>query len=162
LQPVRMSWSGGKDSCSALHEIQKAQVYEVAALLTTVTRDYDRVGMHVVTRVIWRGRRGASLALGLTFLSSLHHDRCNQEYGTKMEAVFPAYRESAIDSVVFGDLILEDIRACRERFLARCNVRGLYSTWLRDTAGIERATGLRPLFTAITLTPLPGAFLFLL
>ena len=46
LTPVVMSWSGGKDSCLALHEIQKTQNYRVSALLTTVTRDYDRISMH--------------------------------------------------------------------------------------------------------------------
>ena len=42
LKPVLMSWSGGKDSCLALYELQKAQQYKVTALLTTVTRDYER------------------------------------------------------------------------------------------------------------------------
>ena len=41
-QPVLVSWSGGKDSCFALHEMQKASNIRVAALLTTVTRDFDR------------------------------------------------------------------------------------------------------------------------
>src|SRR6266853_2101729 len=37
-QAVLLSWSGGKDSCFALHEIQKTWNIRVAALLTTVTR----------------------------------------------------------------------------------------------------------------------------
>src|SRR5437762_13748121 len=52
LKPVLMSWSGGKDSCLALHEIQKTGDDCVAALLTTVTRDYDRISMHGVRRVL--------------------------------------------------------------------------------------------------------------
>jgi diphthamide synthase (EF-2-diphthine--ammonia ligase) len=48
--PVLMSWSGGKDSCVALHELQRSGGYKVAALLTTVTRDYDRISMHGVRR----------------------------------------------------------------------------------------------------------------
>ncbi|MFA9409025.1 MAG: ATP-binding protein, partial [Candidatus Dadabacteria bacterium] len=43
---VLFSWSGGKDSSLALHEIQKNQKYEITALITTVTADYDRVSMH--------------------------------------------------------------------------------------------------------------------
>ena len=47
-----LSWSGGKDSALALYELLKAGDYEIAALLTTVTRDYDRICMHGVRRVL--------------------------------------------------------------------------------------------------------------
>ena len=36
--PVLMSWSGGKDSCLALRELQRMPDVRVEALLTTVTR----------------------------------------------------------------------------------------------------------------------------
>ena len=49
---VLVSWSGGKDSCMALREIQRTPNIRVAALLTTITRDYDRVSMHGVRRVL--------------------------------------------------------------------------------------------------------------
>ncbi|MHC4679748.1 MAG: Dph6-related ATP pyrophosphatase, partial [Planctomycetota bacterium] len=51
-EKVLFSWSGGKDSAAALHELQKAGRYEIAALLTTVTRDYDRICMHGVRRTL--------------------------------------------------------------------------------------------------------------
>ena len=59
-----VSWSGGKDSCLALHEIQQAQNYQVTALLTTVTRDYDRISMHGVRRVLLE-RQAEALGLPL-------------------------------------------------------------------------------------------------
>ncbi len=59
-----MSWSGGKDSCLALYEIQRAQSHRVAALLTTVTRDYDRISMHWVRRVLLE-KQATSLRLPL-------------------------------------------------------------------------------------------------
>src|SRR5258708_38496580 len=64
LKPALMSWSGGKDSCLALFEIQKSTDYRVAALLTTLTRDYDRVSMHGVRRVLLE-RQAASLGFPL-------------------------------------------------------------------------------------------------
>ena len=131
MQPVLMSWSGGKDSCLALYEIQKAKDYHVAALLTTVTRDYDRISMHGVRRVLLE-RQAASLGLPLheVFITK---DATNHEYETKMAKAFSIYREQGIDGVVFGDLFLEEIRAYRDQFLARHNMRGLYPVWLRDT-----------------------------
>ena len=131
MKPVLMSWSGGKDSCLALYEIQKARDYRVAALLTTVTRDYDRISMHGVRRVLLE-QQAASLSLPLhqVFITK---DATNQEYETKMEEAFSIYREHGIDRVVFGDLFLEEIRAYRDQFLARHNMQGIYPVWMRDT-----------------------------
>ena len=50
MQKVLVSWSGGKDSALALYEILKDQDYQVSALLTTLTGDYDRISMHGVRR----------------------------------------------------------------------------------------------------------------
>jgi len=47
-----VSWSGGKDSCMALREILLLANTRVEALLTTVTRDSDRISMHGVRRVL--------------------------------------------------------------------------------------------------------------
>ncbi len=129
---VLMSWSGGKDSCIALYEIQRAQNYRVAALLTTLTRDYDRISMHGVRRALLE-RQATSLRLPLhqVFISK---DATNGEYEKKMGEAFSVYREQGIDSIVFGDLFLEDIRAYREQFLARHNMHGLFPVWKRDTS----------------------------
>lgn len=131
-----MSWSGGKDSCLALYEIQRARDYQVAALLTTVTRDYDRISMHGVRRVLLE-RQAASLGLPLheVFITK---DATNQEYEERMGEALAVYRGRGIDSVVFGDLFLEDIRAYREQFLARHDMRGIYPVWLRDTTEFIR------------------------
>ncbi|MGH7633886.1 MAG: ATP-binding protein, partial [Gemmatimonadaceae bacterium] len=43
-----VSWSSGKDSAFALHEIRRAGELEVVGLLTTVNRQFERVAMHAV------------------------------------------------------------------------------------------------------------------
>jgi uncharacterized protein (TIGR00290 family) len=131
-----MSWSGGKDSCVALQELQQSPGYSVAALLTTVTRDYDRISMHGVRRVLLE-RQAASLGLPLheVFITK---DATNQEYEAKMEEAFSLYRERGIRRVAFGDLFLEEIRVYRDQFLARHNMRALYPVWGRDTTRFVR------------------------
>lgn len=47
-----LSWSGGKDSALALHEIREAREYEIVGLLTTITEGYDRSSMHGVRRFV--------------------------------------------------------------------------------------------------------------
>ena len=126
-----MSWSGGKDSCFALHDILRGHDYRVAALLTTVTRDYDRISIHGVRRELLE-RQAASLGLPLHQVS-ISKDASNEEYETRMGEALSVYYRQGINSIVFGDLFLEDIRAYREAFLARHNMKGLFPIWKRDT-----------------------------
>ncbi len=126
-----MSWSGGKDSCLALYEIQRAASYRVATLLTTVTRDYDRISMHGVRRVLLE-KQAASLGLPLHQVL-ISKGASNEEYETNLIEAVSAYSDQGIDSIVFGDLFLEDIKTYRDQFLARHGLRGIYPVWQRDT-----------------------------
>ena len=126
-----MSWSGGKDSCLALYELQQSREHEVAALLTTITRDYDRISMHGVRRVLLERQ---AKALGLPLCDVLiTKDATNKEYEEKLLDALSVYREQGIDSVVFGDLFLEEIKTYRDKFLAQHGMRGIYPVWLRNT-----------------------------
>lgn len=131
-----MSWSGGKDSCLALYEIQRAANYRVAALLTTVTRDYDRISMHGVRRVLLE-QQAASLDLPLHQVL-ISKGASNEEYEMKMIEAFSQYRQSGVDKVIFGDLFLEDIRIYRDQFLAKHKMQGLYPVWHRNTTEFIR------------------------
>ena len=108
----------------------------VEALLTTVTRDFDRISMHGVRRVLLE-RQAASLNVPLRqiFISK---GATNEEYEAKMGEAFSTYGAQGIDTVVFGDLFLQDIRAYRERLLAKHNMLGLYPIWGSDTSQLIR------------------------
>jgi diphthamide synthase (EF-2-diphthine--ammonia ligase) len=51
-EKVIVTWSGGKDSTIALHEILKFDSYEIVALLTTVAREHERISIHDVRCVL--------------------------------------------------------------------------------------------------------------
>src|SRR6266481_2590121 len=119
-----VSWSGGKDSCMALREVQRTANTRVAALLTTITRDYDRISMHGVRRILLE-RQAASLGVPLHQIL-ISKSATNDEYELKMGEAFANYRAQGIASVAFGDLFLEDIRAYRQRLLAKHDMAGLY------------------------------------
>jgi uncharacterized protein (TIGR00290 family) len=157
--PVLMSWSGGKDSCIALYEIQRARVYRVVALLTTLTRDYDRISMHGVRRVLLE-RQANSLGVPLHQVL-ISKDATNEEYEMKMCEAFLVYRERGTESIVFGDLFLEDIRAYREQFLARHNMRGLFPVWKRNTSSFIKRfieLGFRAVVTCVDSKMLDQSF----
>ena len=108
-----------------------ASTCEVAALITTITEDYDRISMHGTRRSLLE-RQAESLGSKLhkVFISK---NATNEEYETRMAEALFAYRKLGIDTVGFGDLFLEDIRIYRERFLSRFRMKGMYPVWHRNT-----------------------------
>jgi uncharacterized protein (TIGR00290 family) len=130
-QPVLVSWSGGKDSCMALREIQIDPGLRVEVLLTTITQDYDRVSMHGVRRALLE-RQADSLGIPLHQIL-ISRSASNAEYEMKMAEAFAIYRERGTNRVAFGDLFLEEIRTYRERLLTGQGMHGLYPVWGRDT-----------------------------
>jgi len=133
-KPAIVSWSGGKDSCLALDELRQNENLRVEGLLTTVTRDFDRISMHGVRRSLLE-RQADSLGLPLhqVFISK---GASNAEYEAKMAEAFLLFRARGIETIAFGDLFLEDIKAYRDRFLARHGMTGLYPIWKRNTSAL--------------------------
>jgi uncharacterized protein (TIGR00290 family) len=128
---VALSWSGGKDSALALHALGKTPGVRVEGLLTTITSDFDRISMHGVRRSLLEAQ-AASLGLPL-WLNFISKGAGNAEYEASMAEAFAACRARGIDTVAFGDLFLEDIRAYRDRLLAEQQMQPLYPVWRRDT-----------------------------
>lgn len=135
-QSALVSWSGGKDSCLALYEIQQTNSHQVAALLTTITRDYDRISMHGVRRVLLE-QQAKSLGLRLHQVS-ISKGATNEEYESKMKEALSRYRAEGVNAVVFGDLFLEDIKRYREQLLAPLGMSGLFPIWKQNTAKLIR------------------------
>lgn len=124
-------WSGGKDSALALYEIMKAKRYDIVALLTTITRDYDRISMHGV-RVELLKEQAQSIRIPLEEVY-ISKDAANEEYESKIVEVLKRYRAQGIEAVAFGDIFLEDIRHYREENLRKIGMRALFPNWKKDT-----------------------------
>lgn len=157
--PVLVSWSGGKDSCFALHEIQKGSSFQPVALLTTITRDYDRISMHGVRQLLLE-RQAASLGLPAHQVS-ISKNADNGEYETRMAEALMDYRKVGVDLVAFGDLFLEDVRAYRERFLANHGMKGLFPLWHRNTTSLIEefvALGFKAVITCVNAKVLDQSF----
>ncbi len=145
--PALFSWSSGKDSALALFEILTSRQVEVAALLTTITEDYDRISMHGVRRALLE-QQAAALGLPLEKVV-LTKNASNEEYEAQMRQVLARYQALGIDSVIFGDLYLEDIRSYREKNLAQVGMKAIFPLWKRDTRELAQ-TLLRLGFKAVT------------
>jgi len=156
---VLLSWSGGKDSALALHELSRSGEYDVAALLTTVTEGTHRVGMHAVPRELVAAQADA-LGIALREIA-IPPFPPNEVYEARLQSVLEEYAALGIRRVAFGDLFLEDIREYREGTLARLGMSGLYPIWKRDTAALARefvALGFRAVLVCVDLRALDRSF----
>ncbi|MGB2693169.1 MAG: diphthine--ammonia ligase [Thermodesulfobacteriota bacterium] len=128
---VLFSWSGGKDSSLALYEIQKSQDYDIVALITTITADYDRVSMHGLrTSLLEEQAEYLNIPLEKVFISK---NASNDEYESKFNEALLRYKRAGIRQVVFGDLFLEEIKKYREDLLQKVGMECLFPIWKQDT-----------------------------
>lgn len=153
------TWSGGKDSTLALSELLRGEKYDIVALVTTITADYDRVSMHGVRRVLLE-EQAASLGFPLdeVFLSK---DASNEDYGLKMQQMLEKYRDAGVSTVAFGDIFLEDVRKYREDNLLKIGMKTLFPLWKKDTKVLAHSfikSGFKAIVTCVDSTVLDKTF----
>jgi len=158
-EKVLFIWSGGKDSAMSLYELRKGRNYEIMALLTSVTEDYDRISMHGVRRILLE-RQADSLGLPLEELY-ITKNSSNEEYEAKLKDKLLQYKNRGVSSVVFGDIFLEDLRKYRENNLAQVGMKGIFPIWKRDTTELAHAfidLDFKAVITCVDLNSLDGKF----
>ena len=130
-EKVIVSWSGGKDSAASVYEVIAGTEYDIAALLTTVTTEYERVSMHGVRRcLVERQAQSMGIALEQVYISK---DDTEQDYANAMREVLQRYQRKGVSGVVFGDIHLAEVRKYREENLSRVGMRAIFPVWARDT-----------------------------
>ena len=158
-EKILFGWSGGKDSTLALYEIQRSRTHEIAALLTTVTRDYDRISMHGVRRTLLE-QQAVSLGYPLEIVW-LSKQSSNGEYESKMREALTKYQSVGVSSVVFGDLFLEEIRKYREDHLAQIGMKGIFPLWGTNTTELAHTfinLGFKAIIVCVDSHTLNGKF----
>jgi uncharacterized protein (TIGR00290 family) len=159
IERVIVSWSGGKDCGVALYELLRSGQYEVAALLTTVTKDYNRISMHGVRRVLLKRQIDLlGFPLEEVFISKA---ASNEEYEAQMLRVLTKHKEGGVSAVVFGDIFLEDLRQYRESNLAKLGLKGIFPLWKRDTSKLADsfvALGFKAIATCVDTNVLDRQF----
>jgi uncharacterized protein (TIGR00290 family) len=135
FEPILFCWSGGKDSAMALHTLLQDHL-PIAALLTTVTETYDRISMHGVRRELLVQQ---AQSIGLPLHEIRIPPQCiNAIYEARMEEALRVHYDAGVRTVAFGDIFLEDLRAYREKNLARIGMTALFPIWKRDTRELIR------------------------
>jgi len=158
---VLLSWSGGKDSALALQALRADPQIEVAGLLTSVTRDYERISVHGVRRSLL-DRQAERLRLPL-FTIELDPVTTNDAYEKAFLSALERVRRElpGVTAIAFGDLFLADVRAYRERLLESTGFEPMFPIWGVDTAELARRfvrDGFAARIVCVDTTQLDGSF----
>ncbi|MFX1338434.1 MAG: diphthine--ammonia ligase [Promethearchaeota archaeon] len=130
MEPVIVSWSGGKDSTLALYLLNREK-YDVRFLITTISEDYNRVSMHGVRKELLV-EQAKSIGISLITIS-LSKDTSNEDYEKIMKREMLYFKSLRVYHVVFGDIFLEDLKNYRESNLSIIGMKAIFPLWKQDT-----------------------------
>ena len=159
--PVALAWSGGKDSAMALAALRADPRLEVVALVTTITRDYDRISIHGVRRDVLEAQVEA---IGIRLVEvAIPSAASNAIYEAAFAETLAGLRGTHADlnQIAFGDLFLADVRAYRERLLEPLGWTPLFPLWGAETAALAAsfiACGFRAVLTCVDTTQIAADF----
>src|SRR5271154_4523233 len=92
--------------------------------------------MHGVRRDFWQRQ---AKEIGLPLREVRIPPQCvNPIYEARMEEALRIHLKKGIRKVAFGDIFLEDLRAYREKNLARIGMTAIFPLWKRDTRELIR------------------------
>src|SRR6201997_1266032 len=150
MKRILLSWSSGKDSAWSLHVLRQRGEHEVVGLLTTFNEEAGRVAMHAVRRELMEQQAAAA---GLTLWAvPLPWPCSNEQYEKCMRQILDRAISEGVQTVGFGDLFLEDIRAYREAQMAKVNMTPLFPVWGINTSDLAHemiASGLKARLTGV-------------
>ncbi len=158
-EPVVLSWSGGKDSALAAYHLIASQKYSIAALLTTVTEEYDRISIHGVRRDLLERQADA---MRVPLHAVMIPAECpNETYEARLGRALEGFKARGITKIAYGDLFLQDVKSYRDAQLAQAGMTGLYPLWMRDTDELVRtfiALGFKAILACVDTQALDPAF----
>lgn len=159
MKSVLLSWSSGKDSAWALEILRRNPEIEVKGLLTTLNAEFDRVAMHGTRRAVLEAQAQAT---NLPLWSvPLPWPCSNGEYERRMAEACRHAIDEGIQTIAFGDLFLEDVRAYREKQLAGTGLEPLFPLWQIPTGELARqmiAGGLRARIACVDTKQIAAEF----
>lgn len=127
-----LHWSSGKDSALSLYYLQKEQ--PITKLLTTVNATTNHVSMHGISSDLLLAQE-ESLGISIQQVQ-LEPDLSLKSYNKQMEKVYRSLLDEGYDTAAFGDILLEDLKAYREKELERIGMKHSFPLWGQNTKSV--------------------------
>ncbi|UOR11891.1 Dph6-related ATP pyrophosphatase [Halobacillus amylolyticus] len=156
MKNVIVSWSGGKDSAFAIYDLMKNDNYHIKGLLATTSEGSGRLPMHEVKREFIHAQ-AESLRIPL-YEVKLPSRVGNSDYEQALKQQFDLFKEQGVQTIVYADLFLEDIKEYRDQLLSNSGMEGFYPLWERETLTVARkfiSEGFKAIVTTVDSDKLP-------
>lgn len=161
MQPILLSWSGGKDAAWTLHTLRQQGIFAVVGLFTTLTEGFDRISMQGIRRDVLHAQ---AEAVGLPVIESYIPQKTDN---AGYEAAFAEalHRAKArwpnLSHIAYGDLLLEDVKRWREALCERLGWQAIFPIFGQDTAQLARemvSSGVETRLCCVDSTQLAPSF----
>ena len=119
------SWSGGKDSCLALHRALR-ESFDVKFLLTIFDETEDRSRSHAVPRELIQAQADA---LGIELITA---KASWQNYERVFIETLHEFQKQNITHGIFGDIDLQAHRDWEEKVCASAEIEAVLPLWLEN------------------------------
>lgn len=142
-----------------MHSEQYSNI-KVKALLTTLTKDYNRISMHGVKRdLLLAQSKSLGIPIEEVWIPSKASNEIYQEQFTK--SVSNWKENHRVSTLIFGDLFLQDIRTYREKFLGGLGYDCIFPLWgknTRDLANFFLDSGFKAVLCTVDPKKLDSSF----
>ncbi|EIJ39465.1 PP-loop superfamily ATP-utilizing enzyme [Galbibacter orientalis DSM 19592] len=128
------NWSTGKDSALALYKTLQNPLFDIAALVTTVNSDMERVSMHGLRNELLL-KQAKSIEIPLKIIS-LSGNVSMATYDETMKTAMNELKSEGFTHTVFGDIFLEDLKQYREQKLNEVGIQAEFPLWKENTKNL--------------------------
>ncbi|MCK5029000.1 MAG: diphthine--ammonia ligase [Bacteroidales bacterium] len=153
------NWSGGKDSSLCLHQVLTEKSFDIQYLLTTLNGQNKRISMHgVAESLLDMQAKSIGLSLKKIFLPE---SPSMGEYDKLISNFLLKAKSEDINTSIFGDIFLEDLREYREKQLSKLGFIAEFPLWKRDTNEIAKdfiAKGFKTIIVSVDARFLDQSF----
>lgn len=151
------NWSSGKDSALALYHAVNSGKYSVETLFTLLNCDGKKVSMHETGYNLLR-RQAEAIGIPLTVLL-FRSDWSAEQYSFAMTKQMKTFKDNHIETALFGDLFLEELRNARIQSCAEAGIRAEFPLWNAVNVMEEFLDlGFKAVVTCVNGSVLPDAF----
>lgn len=160
MKPIALSWSSGKDAAYALYLLQQSPIYQVEHLFCTLDKEKSRVSMHGVREELLDQQVNA---LGLPLRKILLPSELPLNvYNGIIDKELSSFKESEIETIAYGDILLENLKLYRETQLQSLQLQGLFPLWKKDTTILAKEiieSGIKAIVVAASAKHLNKSFI---
>jgi uncharacterized protein (TIGR00290 family) len=136
MKKAVLFWSGGKDSAMALHRLKQDPLIEIMGLVTTLNSDFKRISMHGINENVL-DRQAEQLGFPIIKMW-VSNQPDNNSYEVSFLKTCAHLVEMGVDTLVFGDIFLEDLRMYREDLALKAGLKTYFPLWKSSSIELQK------------------------